>query len=120
MKWSCIVFVTVYLLACSNNDETTITGRYINTYEPNAIHYVELKDDSTYMHFYKNNKTTKASKGNWNLITKAHKTEIMFSDWYSYGYDALDDCNGCTWFVKLKNGELIFNVDLPEEMNFKK
>lgn len=98
-----------------------ITGRYVNTYEPEADHYVDLKSDSTYFHYYKKeNQPAKINEGKWRLSVRSHKTEVVFREWVTFGYKGPDSCNGCLWAVKLEDEELIFNVDIPEEMNFKK
>lgn len=117
-----LLLVVVILNSCNKSDiKDNVIGKYINKYEPDANHYVELKADSTFLHYYKkNNETAKENEGNWELVTTPKKTEIVFRTWKTFGFGDSTDCNGCIRFVKLIEGEMIFDYDLPHEMNFKK
>ena len=117
-----VVLIGLLLSACNSMDEqSNITGKYRNTFEPEATHYVELKTDSTFLHYYKKgNEDAQENKGTWRFIKTDKKEEIMFSTWTTFGINKQYDCNDCLRFVKIKDDELIFNVDLPSEMNFKK
>lgn len=96
-------------------------GIYVNTYESEVKHYVQLDADSAFFHYYKrNNETAKENRGKWKSLVTPEKTEIVFRTWKTFGYGNSSDCNGCIRFIKLKKGEVIFNSDLPKEMNFKK
>lgn len=120
--------ITLYLLSvltsCNNIRESNtnkLLGKYINTFEQDAIHYVELKSDSTFVHYYKKGHTpNKVNKGIWSQIGAPPKNEIKFDTWIDYGYKNEPSCNGCLRFVKVVNGVMIFNFDLPNEMNFTK
>ncbi|CAN5271046.1 hypothetical protein BH09BAC3_BH09BAC3_35170 [soil metagenome] len=116
------VLAIVLLYACNNNEsKDNVIGKYVNTYESEAKHYVVLEADSTFLHYYKkNNEAVKENKGNWKLLITPKKTEIVFRTWKTFGYGDSNDCNGCIRFVKLEKGEMIFDSDLPKEMNFKK
>ncbi|MCS6820171.1 MAG: hypothetical protein NZ522_09495 [Chitinophagales bacterium] len=124
-NWILILLVGMLLAACKDvkksEDTTDVTGRYVNTFEPEADHYVDLKADSTYFHYYKKeNEPAKINEGKWSLSIRPNKTEVIFREWTTFGYRGPDSCNGCLWAVKLEEGELKFNVDIRDEMNFKK
>jgi hypothetical protein len=117
-----IIFTGLFLSACNSmNEQIDFTGKYRNTFEPEATHYVELKADSTFFHYYKNgDEPALENKGYWRTSVRPQKTEIIFDTWVDFGYKDEAACNGCLRAVKIENSELIFNVDLPSEMNFKK
>jgi hypothetical protein len=122
MKTRILSALTVILLfACNNENTDNIIGRYVNTHELEAKHYVQLDADSTFFHYYKKGaEPALENKGHWRTSIRPKKTEIIFDTWVDFGYKDEPVCNGCLRAVKLENGELIFNVDLPNEMNFKK
>jgi hypothetical protein len=114
-----------FLLLCSCNrnvvNTDNVVGKYINTFESDAMHYVELKADSTFLHYYKKGaEIQQENKGTWQLLKSDKKNEIVFRTWVAFGINKKYDCNGCIRYVKLMGDEMIFNVDLPNEMNFKK
>lgn len=41
--------------ACSRPSNEDLFGKYVNTYEKDAEHYVILKSDSSFFHYYKKN-----------------------------------------------------------------
>ena len=56
MKAVNIVFMLIFsfmFLACSESSRDELPGKYVNTYEKDAEHYVILKPDSTFFHYYK-------------------------------------------------------------------
>jgi len=113
--------IIILLFACNDENTNNVIGRYVNTYESEAKHYVQLDADSTFLHYYKSkNETPKENKGNWTLLVTPKGTKIAFRTWKTFGYGDSSNCNGCIRFVKLKKGEMIFDSDLPKEMNFKK
>lgn len=117
-----IVLFGLLMSACNSKyEQKNLTGKYINTFESEAIHYVELKADSTFLHYYKKgNERAQVNKGTWKYIGTDKKAEVVFKTWTTFGVNKQYDCKECLRFVKIKDGELIFNVDLPTEMNFKK
>ena len=117
-----LILGLVLTYSCDKNIiNENVIGKYKNTFESNTIHYVELKPDSTFIHYYKRGEeAAKENKGIWQLSVRPKKTEIVFNTWVDFGYIDEPICNGCLRVVKLKESEMIFNVDLPNEMNFKK
>lgn len=119
-----LIITPTMVLSCGNDvgTKSNITGKYYNNFEEGVIHFVELMADSTYIHHYKNHDKNidKVNKGDWKFIQLEKKDEIMFSDWESFGKYAEEGCSKCLWSVKIKDGELFFNLDLREEMNFYK
>lgn len=119
------IVLGVIMIGCNNenksttNDSSIVVGKYINTYEPNVVHYVEIKKDSTYLHYYKKaNEVALENSGKWKLVHGKTKTEVIFNSWIDYGYEDEPVCNKCLRAVKFENNELIFSVDLPDELNF--
>lgn len=112
------------IFSCNNEEymKNGLVGKYYNNFEENVTHYVQLNDDNTYLHYYKNPQENieRENKGEWKFIESDKKNEIMFSDWISFGIYEKEGCSGCLWSVKLKKGELFFSLDLREEMNFYK
>ncbi|TGD56836.1 hypothetical protein [Flavobacterium humi] len=116
-----LLIMPVFIFNCNTNKNENLLGKYFNNYENNVLHFVELKKDNTYLHYYEGkNHTVKRNIGTWKSIKKGDEIEIMFSSWIDYGYLNEPVCNSCTNFVKLEDGELIFNQDLPKETNFVK
>jgi hypothetical protein len=118
-----LILGIVLLYACNRNniDADNVVGKYINTFEDDAIHYVELKADSTFLHYYKKGEEEQQENiGSWKLLKSDRENEIVFRVWIAFGINRQFDCNGCMRFVKWVENELIFNYDLPNEMNFKK
>lgn len=121
LKIFLIIFIFLYSCRSEKKDVTGVIGKYINSYEADASHYVELKSDSSFFHFYKKGSDTeRINEGKWSSKEKNGFIEITFNTWTTFGYDNGEGCPHCLWSVKLKNDELIFNIDLPIEMNFKK
>lgn len=109
----------IFLIACKQaKKDRDIIGRYINTYEIDAVHYVDLRADNTFLHYYKKmHNEAKVNEGKWE---QASDSEIAFREWVTFGFTGPDACFKCLWIVKVSNGELVFNSDIREEMNFKK
>jgi len=122
MNFRIVILLMILLLnACKQNESrNNAFGKYVNVYEPATTHYVELKEDSTYLHYYKKaSDSSKINQGFWYFEKTRGETQIVFSNWFTYGYNA-GDCNGCINYALLIEGELFFNLDVPIEMNFKK
>lgn len=104
---------------CDNNKQDSIIGKYENFSEKNAIHYIKLNSDSTYIHFYKNELNEKSDTANWrfNLEKDGDKT-VIFYNWNSYGIKTELSCENCVYVTTLKGNEIVFSEDLPVEMNF--
>ena len=116
-----MLLASVILSACNNlGKQSNIVGVYVNTFENNVTHYVELKKDSTFLHYYKkyDEKVAKENRGIWKLSITPEKTEIIFDPWFDFGHINNPSCNGCLSAVELKDGMLIFNYDIPDEVNF--
>lgn len=94
-----------------------ISGIYYSG-EKDASHYVELKTNGEFLHFYKKGELELQNIGKWHF--NREKCEVLFSRWKSYGdYQDKNCINGCSAFVKVKNETLLFSFDL-KEMNFEK
>jgi hypothetical protein len=90
----------IILICCSCNLERNrnIIGRYNNEYENAAIHYVALKKDSTFFHYYKkNNDSPLVNTGKWRF--DPDKNEIQFENWIQFGFKTGDSCSGCSWLL---------------------
>ena len=118
MKYWGIIMVFV-LCGCKNSEN--LIGKYENTFESNVIHYVVLKKDHKFLHYYKKgNEDEKINKGVWSLEVTSKKREIKFNTWVDFGYIVGPPCEGCFKFVQIKDGEMIFSYDFPNEMNMLK
>lgn len=56
MEFLKFIFLLVSFLiysACSQHSKDDVFGKYVNTYEKDAEHYVVLNPDSTFFHYYK-------------------------------------------------------------------
>lgn len=113
----------VFLSSCKGHKDLSqnVIGKYVNAFEHNAVHFVELYDDSSFLHYYKKNDSQFENRGHWKFRNDNGNPEISFTYWKSFGENKDQACvNGCLAFVKMKNSELIFDGDLPDERNFKK
>jgi hypothetical protein len=117
-----LTIVTIILLSCNRDSpsNTNIVGKYVNTFERDAIHYIVIRPDSTFLHYYKKGELMQENSGVWDISVAQNDTEIVFKTWKSFGYAKRSDCETCIRFVRLVKGSLIFNVDVPSEMNFQK
>lgn len=134
MKAVNIVFMLIFsfmFLACSESSRDELPGKYVNTYEKDAEHYVILKTDSTFFHYYKKNgQEAHVNEGTYKRISKGF---AIFID----GWDELGECvyystekNTGTRNIMMKiyfdtwDQELEFDLIYPDasskEVNFKK
>lgn len=67
------------LRTCSQN----LSGKYICNNNPNAINYIELKDDGTFFHYYKEDNVVLTDKGNWVKSNDGY-CEIELSEWKNF------------------------------------
>lgn len=107
----------VFLFGCE--EKKTIFGRYSNTFDTLAIHYVDLKGDSSFYHFYQKDSIELVNTGRWSW---GQKNKVWFHKWKPFGVIEDESCkDGCIRGVELKNeNELVFSYDMPKEMNFYK
>lgn len=116
-----LLSIILFLFKCKRNNcqQYEIIGKYYNNYEKNVDHYVELKIDSTFVHYYNDKKNNvRKNIGTWKLSSRKDRIEIIFNSWREYGYENNPKCDGCIFFVRLEDGKLIFDEDLDKELNF--
>lgn len=119
--FSCIIYSCNLKRQERVENRYDVIGKYENTFDRDASHYVELKADSTFIHYYKKaDEQPKENRGIWSLLITTKKTEVKFDTWIDYGYKDESSCNGCYKYIQLVDGEMIFSYDLPNEMNFVK
>ncbi len=134
MKAVNIVFVLIFsfaYFACSKSSRVELTGKYVNTYEKDAEHYVILKSEGTFFHYYKKKgMEAHVNEGTYRRISKGF-------DIYIKGWDELGEC--VYYSTKNNTGsrgvgmeitfdtwdqELEFDLNYPDasskEVNFKK
>lgn len=119
---SLFTFFCVIMFSCENNSDTSIEGKYYNEFEKNAIHYIDLKKDSSFVHYYLNkvNGEEVEHKGTWSKrVTKKDEIKVSFKNWEDFGPYA-DNKKTLIRSVKLDGNELVFSYDLRKEMNFYK
>ena len=123
-KQASYLIIIIIFLSCTNNrrlEQNEIFGKYINSFEKKAEHYVVLNSDSTYLHYYKSDTAEFVSTGKWSSYRNTNGgVRIAFLKWSTYGYKNSSSCAKCYWAVDIKNGELYFSYDSPNEMNFRK
>lgn len=75
-----------------------------------------------YLHYYENikNGEIKKNEDNFKIILSDDKKEILFYSWIYFGYKTNTQNKKWNSFVELKDKQLIFNQDLPDEQNFYK
>jgi len=118
-----ILSILIVILSCGEMEKKDVYGKYYNTFEEGVNHYVALNEDNLFVHYYhKKGEEEKYNKGKWTLRTEENGVvKVSFKAWESFGIYAKEyGCSNCLWTVKLKDGELGFNYDLPREMNFYK
>jgi hypothetical protein len=123
--WLSLIALITMLTSCGGNSKimnsNDVIGKYINIYEPNSDHFVELFANGTFNHQYNGEEGDFENKGIWKLHQHGDKVEISFDSWKSYGKGKDNLCSGCCLsFVVFKNDVLVFDVDLPMERNFEK
>lgn len=120
-----ILLFTVFcaiMFSCENNSGENIEGKYYNEFEKNVVHYVELKQDGSFIHFYTNKENGEEleHKGTWSKrVTKKDKIKVSFKNWEDFGPYA-DKEKILIRSVELDDDELVFSYDLRKEMNFYK
>lgn len=122
MKYILILLLgATFLYACNPKAPQNIAGKYSNAFESNVVHYVELKPDSTFIHFYsRKNEPAQQNTGTWKLFNDGKEIEIMFNGWTDLGYQFMPMCDGCLKATKLENEKLIFNADHQAATSFSK
>ena len=116
------IIIIAFAYSCGESiKQKEMVGKYINTFETGVEHYIILNNDSTYLHYYKSPTLDLTNTGKWSINKDANgKINIAFIDWATYGYKNDFACEKCYWSVELRDNELIFSYDTPNEMNFKK
>ena len=114
-----LIYIVLFFSTISCNPSNTreeVIGRYINKYEPNAQHYIDVNEDGTFIHVYNSGENEKINKGTWLLDSSGH--EVSFTTWTSFGKHNDPRClDGCYSSVQLHYGELRFSYDEPD-LNF--
>ena len=105
-------------IQCTTLVDSSPVGRYVNEYEEEANHYIELLDDHTFIYHYEKDTIVESLKANWELIKEKEGYRIFFSTWKSFGPFQAEICSNCSWSVVLKDGEMFFSYLMRKEMNF--
>ena len=92
----------------------------MNAIEKDAVHYIDIYEDGTFIHYYSKDTLEAAEKANWRLLEDKKGTKIFFSKWKSYGVHKTSGCSNCALSVFLKEGELLFGKTDHKERNFVK
>ena len=67
------------LRTCSQD----LSGKYICKNNPKAVNYIELKDDGTFLHYYKNGNVVLTDKGTWMKSNDGY-CEIELNEWKNF------------------------------------
>lgn len=134
MKAVNIVFMLIFsfmFLACSESSRDELPGKYVNTYEKDAEHYVILKPDSTFFHYYKKKgQEAHVNEGTYKRISKRFAINIIGWDelgecvYYSTENNTGDRHLAMEIYFDTWDQELEFDLNYPDasskEVNFKK
>src|SRR5688572_28123689 len=118
-KENLILILGLLVCACTTKKSNEILGKYVNEFDKESIHYVILKPDSTYLHYYKKNDQEQKNTGKWRFeLLSNSRNVIIFHDWVSYGIKTEISCDGCMYGTDLADNEIVFSEDLAEKVNF--
>jgi hypothetical protein len=120
---SLFLFLTILFSGCTNRTCSTelIVGKYFNYFEDNSTHYIEIRKDSTYVHYYESEiGKRKVNTGRWSHSNRSNKCKVSFKKWIDFSNKSDNSNFEKSWVVELYKDELIFDYDLPKERNFKK
>lgn len=81
-----IVFISILLFQSCLNLRTcsqNLSGKYICNNNPKAINYIEIKDDGTFLHYYKKNNVVLTDEGTWVKSNNGY-CEIELSEWKNF------------------------------------
>ena len=100
----------LFLSSCDNSCDEDLVGKFYNLASVKEEHYIELKKDSTYVHFYKDSSAKIHShSGNWKFVRD--ECELVLINWTSFG-KFLTPCDSCIKIVQISGKELLFSYDL--------
>lgn len=103
------------LRTCSEN----LSGKYICENNKNAENYLQLNDDGTFLHYYKENDRIFEDKGTWQKSDNG-QCEIELSNWKNFnelGKNFNNFANGILWI----NGDYLdHGPDGESSTSFKK
>ena len=98
------------MISCLNlrTCDQNLIGKYVCYNIPNAENYLLLKDDGTFIHYFKEGNTEIKDEGTWQMSNKGHCI-IEFSNWKTFNQDGLkysNQYNGLLWinYEFLDNG----------------
>jgi hypothetical protein len=98
----CFVFILNSCLDL-NNCKSNISGKYYCNNDKNAINFIDLKDNGTFLHYYKKGTIELSSEGSWKKNTNGY-CYIELSEWKSFNEDGEK-------FKVFGNGILYINND---------
>ena len=118
-----MLFLVGSMSSCfyGGNSNEVIEGLYINSYEPNAIHLIKIKD-STYVHYYKGDFGEFKQEERWTKYQDDDEISVFFEGWEFYGEQTRFTQAKRLLFkgAEIKNGEILMDPYAPKRMNFYK
>ena len=83
--FSYTILSTLIFISCnSSNEKSNLFGRY-KTKHNKGEEYIELKSDSTYLHYFKRNTNEIRDSGKWRFeLRKNESDHLILEDWKSY------------------------------------
>jgi len=100
-----VSIVLLCLIACEFPDCSNIPDRYYDLYNDKVIHYVEFKDDQTFIHFYEKEGKKYSHTGEWWI--KEGSCTVETNTWIVYGEKAIKKADG---FGGIKFGTPLGNM----------
>ena len=124
-----IRFVTAIMFYCfcffsckpgCKNDSPELYGKYVYKEKDEAIHYIEIKPNSVYLHYFSYNGKSANHVGQWSLSTDCR---ILFKDWKfldSMLREPLCNCIDYEAFYKISSSSRIISFLVDDGVDFVK
>jgi len=87
LNFTSIIFI---FLVTSCSVKSSYCGKYWNTNDQNAINYLIIYKNSTYLHYYKKDSIILSQTGNWKLTNDSQYNEINLFNFCNYNERGVD------------------------------
>jgi antitoxin component YwqK of YwqJK toxin-antitoxin module len=103
MKSKIVLLLLLFVVVCGYTScQESIYGKYYNIEDEKAVHYVDLKEDGTFFHYYKKDKIERSHSGKWTQ----DDNKININNWEEYSYEYLKIISGMS---EVKFGAILAN-----------
>ena len=114
----CICFLAdscVSLRSCDSD----LSGRYYCNNDNNAVNYLDINKDGTYLHFFKKESIELTSKGTWKKVDDSY-CKIELEDWRDYNVNGENYEDYILALLFINGGYLDISPDGDSSNSFKK